>query len=116
VNYNNYAGNVTGWMTQRPRFNGPFRLAPMMIDRLQCNSAGVWVDTVGTQSAPSSVHRDKSGVPKGGNFLYEDTSVIWKKFVWQGRFIDPVDTIGIGGRGNNDINYFVPAGPGFGPW
>lgn len=117
VNYNGYSYNgVAGWMTQRPKMGGPYRKAPMMVDRLQTPPSGSWVETGGNQSAPSAVHRNSSGVPVGGNFLGEDGSVTWYKFVWQGRFTDPVATIGIGGLGANDINYFVPAGLGYGPW
>jgi prepilin-type N-terminal cleavage/methylation domain-containing protein len=116
ASYNQYAGNVTSWMTGRPKMGSHYRLAPMMIDRLQCTAAGLWTETQGGQSAPSSVHRGKGGVPIGANFLYEDGNVSWLKFKWINRFTDPTDTIGIGGKGNADINYFVPAGLGYGPW
>ncbi|PWU09942.1 MAG: hypothetical protein C5B50_26415 [Verrucomicrobia bacterium] len=118
IDYYGYAGNVTGWMTARPKMGGPYRLAPMVVDRLQMNSSGVWADRdpVSGESAPSAVHRGGGGVPIGANFLYEDGNVSWRKFVWLGRTTDPVATIGIGGRGDNDYNYFVPAGIGYGPW
>jgi prepilin-type N-terminal cleavage/methylation domain-containing protein len=118
VNYNGYAGNVTGWMTARPKLGGAYRRAPMMIDRLQMTASGAWVevDTLSGQSAPSAVHRGGGGIPIGANFLYEDSSVAWVKFAWQNRFVNPVGSIGIGGQGPNDINYFVPAGLGYGPW
>jgi prepilin-type N-terminal cleavage/methylation domain-containing protein len=115
-NYNGYAGNVTGWMTARPKLNGPYRLAPMMADRLQMNANGTWIDSYNGQTAPSAVHRNSAGVPIGGNFLYEDGSVSWLKFVWLGRFTNPIGSIGIGGSGAGDIDYFVPAGLGYGPW
>lgn len=117
VNYNGYNYNgVAGWMTQRPKLGGPYRKAPMMVDRLQTPPSGSWVENVYGHEVASSVHRNNSGVPTGGNFLGEDGSVTWCKFTWQGRFTDPVATIGIGGIGPNDINYFVPAGLGYGPW
>ena len=121
ANYNNYAGNVTGWMTARPKMGGAFRRAPMMIDRLQCTTAGAWYENVQQANgqiinAATSVHRNSAGIPTGGNFLYEDGSVSWQRFVWINRFTDPTGTIGIGGSGSGDINYFVPAGPGDGPW
>ena len=117
INYNsyNYQG-VAGWMTQRKKMGGPYRRAPVMVDRLQTPPSGSWIETINGNNAPSSVHRNNAGVPTGGNFLSEDGSVVWYKFVWQGRFTDPVATIGIGGMGANDINYFVPAGLGYGPW
>jgi len=125
VNYNNYDypanPNVAGWMISRPKMAGPYRRAPMMIDRLQCTGAGAWTEAVPQANgqritAPTSVHRNSAGVPVGANFLFEDGSVSWRKFMWLGRFTDPTGTIGIGGRGGDDINYFVPADVGTGPW
>jgi len=116
VSYNNYAGNVTAWMTGRPKMGGAYRRAPMMSDRLQCGTSGSWFYTAGSTTYPLSVHRNNAGVPGGGNFLYEDGSVSWQKFNWLGRFVDPTNTIGIGGKGNIAIDYFVPAGLGYGPW
>ena len=126
VNYNNYnytsgGANVAPWMTMRPKLGGPYRQAPMMADRIQCTGSGTWVETV-AGATPATVqvgnHRNGSGVPLGGNFLYEDGSVSWLKFKWD-RFADPITlggAIGIGGKGSAHINYFVPAGPGIGPW
>ncbi len=116
VSVNNYAGNVTGWITQRPKMGGQYRLAPMMADRVLCQPGGSWYYTSGGVTYPGSVHRNNSGVATGSNFLYEDGSVSWQKFVWLGRFTDPTATIGIGAKGNNEIDYFVPVGPGDGPW
>lgn len=123
VNYANYnynssaGGNVAPWLTMRPKLGGAYRLAPTMMDRMQCTTAGSWSRNVGSSLAvPTGNHRNRAGVPTGGNFLYEDGHVTWQKFVWKGRFVDPTDTIGVGGRGANDIDYFVPAGPGVGPW
>ena len=125
VNYNSYNypanPNVSAWMISRPKMGGAYRRTPMMIDRLQCTTAGAWTESVvqangQTITAPTSVHRNGSGVPTGANFLYEDGGVSWLKFGWLNRFTDPTGTIGIGGLGNNDINYFVPAGLGTGPW
>jgi prepilin-type N-terminal cleavage/methylation domain-containing protein len=117
ANYNDYVyKGVQGWMTKRSKLGGPYRKAPMLVDRLQTPPSGSWVESVNGHSAPASVHRNNAGVPTGGNFLAEDGDVTWYKFVWQGRFTDPVATLGIGGLGANDINYFVPAQLGYGPW
>ena len=127
VNYNGYnyanpaySGNVSGWMTARPKIGGPCWRAPVMADRLQMLAAtGAWVDTDASsgKSVPSAVHRGGGGVPIGGNFLYEDGHVSWQKFGWNNRFTDPIGTIGMGGRGNTYINYFVPVDlGGYGPW
>lgn len=110
--FNNYAGNVTGWMTARPKIGGRYRKAPMMLDRIQCTSGKDWT----RYNVRTGVHCNSTGIPKGGNLLYEDGSVIWQKFAWD-RFNNAVSdaTIGIGAQGN-DIEYIVPAGIGYGPW
>jgi prepilin-type N-terminal cleavage/methylation domain-containing protein len=114
--YYNYAGNVTGWMTQRPKFGGQFRNAPIMTDRIQMTALGGWSYNAGGQNVPTGVHRGKNLIPTGGNFLYEDGHVGWQKFSWVNRFTDPLGTIGLGCKGDTYYNYFVPAGVGFGPW
>ncbi len=104
INYNGYnyppRPNVSAWMLNRPKMGGAYRRAPVMIDRLQCTTGGAWMEGVvqangQTMTAPTSVHRNSSGVPTGANFLYEDGSVSWEKFSWLNRFTDPVGTIGI---------------------
>ena len=84
----------------------------MMMDRIQCTSGYAW----SRYNILSGVHRNRSGIPQGGNFLYEDGSVIWRKFAWD-RFKTAVaeSTLGVGATGN-DIDYFVPADLGYGPW
>ncbi len=56
-----------------------------MIDKIQ--AAGTypnltWFGSTGgsSMSFPYANHRDSRGVAVGGNFLYEDGSVIWRKF------------------------------------
>ena len=121
-NYNSGGVNVAPWMTMRPKLGGPYRQAPMMADRIQCNSSGTWIETVagttGSVTVQEGNHRGAAGIPFGGNFLYEDGSVSWLKFKWD-RFADPLTIgglIGTGGKGAAHINYFVPAGTGIGPW
>jgi prepilin-type N-terminal cleavage/methylation domain-containing protein len=80
---------LSGWMT-RKKFGGPYRLAPIMSDRLQAvgswnvsaNSGNVaWQTTYpNVGSVMTSSHRGKGGVPTGGKFLFEDTHVDWFKF------------------------------------
>ena len=100
---------------------GAYRRAPVMVDRLQMTTAGSWSDNVTsatgqTLSVPMGAHRGSSGIPLGANFLYEDGHVSWQKFGWASRFVDPIGSIGIGGKGNY-INYFVPVEVnGYGPW
>jgi hypothetical protein len=89
-----------------------------MADRLQVNAVtGAWSELQNGENVLSGVHRGGGGVPVGGNFMYEDGHVSWDRFSWLNRFNDPIATIGVGGKGNNDINYFVPADlNGYGPW
>jgi prepilin-type N-terminal cleavage/methylation domain-containing protein len=119
-NYANpaYPGNVSAWMISRPKLGGRYRLAPVMADRLQVNAVtGIWSEMQNGQNVLSGVHRGSAGVPIGGNFMFEDGHVSWYKFIWQSRFTDPIATIGVGGKGPADINYFVPSDlNGYGPW
>jgi len=118
-----FSGNVKAWMISRPKLGGAYRRAPIMADRLQATSGGVWSSPVTlasgqTITVPMGAHRGSSGVPLGGNFSYEDGHVSWQKFGWKGPGVgnDPIQTIGIGGVGAL-INYFVPVElNGYGPW
>lgn len=117
-NYYNVAGKpgVVGWMTKRSKMGGVYRRAPVMADIIQCDAgSGSWYYEAGGYNYPQSSHAGSTGVPSGGNFLFEDASVSWRKFRWENRFVDPVETIGIGGRGKA-IDYFVPKDIGTGPW
>jgi prepilin-type N-terminal cleavage/methylation domain-containing protein len=122
TSYNNYnysydGQNVAPWMTKRPKMGGPYRKAPMMVDRLQASTSGAaWIASIDSHTAPEAVHRNNNNEPLGANLLGEDGSVTWHKFAWQGLDTDPVGTLGIGGRGPSLVNYFVPAGLGYGPW
>jgi prepilin-type N-terminal cleavage/methylation domain-containing protein len=101
----NSAG-LGAWCT-RKRFNGPYRRAPVMVDRLQqLNSS--WQSS----GVNLSVHRLRGNVPAGGNFLYEDGHVEWKRF-------DPRNargTIDIGVQGGGWTIYFRPTELTAGPW
>ncbi len=123
VNYNNYVvpgkPDVTSWMTKRPKLGDSFRRAPVMADIIQCDATtGSWfyTETALSVTYPQANHYSQSGIPRGGNFLFEDGSVTWERFAWANRFVDPVGTIGIGGKGAGAIEYFVPAEIGTGPW
>jgi prepilin-type N-terminal cleavage/methylation domain-containing protein len=115
--------DVQPWMISRPKMGGRYRLAPIMMDRLQIvtgkTGIGAWSDTDGRQIAMTSMSVHSSGgIPSGGNFLYEDGRVSWQKFVWKGSTLtaDPIETIGIGNKGVY-TDYFVPADlNGYGPW
>jgi prepilin-type N-terminal cleavage/methylation domain-containing protein len=115
-------GPAAPWMT-RMKLGGQYRLAPVMVDRLECNYTvnASWTSiTISGVSVPGGVHTKRSGVPSGGNFLYEDGSVSWIKFIWTSRFGDPITSggpIGTGLKGTMvNEDYFVPAAQGYGPW
>jgi len=115
--YSSQGVDVAPWMIMRPKIGGKYRKAPMMTDLIQCTTANSWVDP--TYQAPAANHRKKNGVPTGGNFLYEDGSVSWLKFNnWANAASDPIakgGPIGTGASGHWVV-YFVPFGPGVGPW
>ena len=104
-NYNSQG--LAAWCI-RKKLDGPYRRAPIMIDRLQQYGSG-WQDPSGIKTA---VHRLKGGVPAGGNFLYEDGHVGWRKFSMG----NPKDTVDIGVQGNSWTVYFRPGDLTKGPW
>jgi prepilin-type N-terminal cleavage/methylation domain-containing protein len=79
-------GRVTEWSAKQ-RLDGEYREAPILIDRLQGGAVvpnnGVptgffWIDS--QTQMPLSAHHGRRGVPQGGNFLFEDGRVEWRKF------------------------------------
>jgi len=58
------------------------RRAPIMSDRLQAvgNGSVTWATIFNGVSVQTASHREKGGVPAGGNFLFEDGHVEWYKF------------------------------------
>jgi prepilin-type N-terminal cleavage/methylation domain-containing protein len=84
-NYNyTYQGvSLANWML-RTKMNGPYRLAPIMADKIQGKgnnpTALSWMDTIGSAQIATSNHPGGGNVPSGANLLYEDGSVSWQKF------------------------------------
>jgi len=84
ASYNLDVNGVSGWVI-RPKMGGPYRLAPVMADRIQ--GVGSWnvsansgnMNFAGTGNPKLSSHLTKS-TPDGGNFLFEDGHVEWRKF------------------------------------
>src|SRR5882762_9369402 len=73
----------------RNKLAGPYRRAPIMSDRLQGlgswnpsanNGFVTWTTIFNNQSIATASHREKGGVPAGGQFLFEDGHVDWYKF------------------------------------
>ena len=59
-----------------------------------------------------SVHRGNGNIPTGGNFLYEDGHVEWRKF----SLGNLKGTIDLGVQGGGWTIYFRPAELTTGPW
>ena len=85
----NSAG-LASWHFKK-QFSGPQRHAPIMSDRIQ--ATGSWNPAANRgfsiawslvysdgKSYMTASHREKGGVPVGGNFLFEDGRVQWYKF------------------------------------
>ena len=132
VNYASANPNVSvgAWVTNRMKLGGHYRLAPMMIDRLQYDlAAQSWSSTVTINGQPEIVqmgeHRNNAGVPTGGNILNEDGHVEWQKFFWRGSplLMAPGSiTIGCespgsgGAAAGSFVEFYHPIGLGTGPW
>lgn len=108
---------LEGWFT-RTKLNGPYRKAPVIADKLQqLASTGSWTESENGRTEPMSSHRGKGNVPEGGNLLFEDGHVEWRKFS-MGAF--PGSTaagskIEIGTIGKY-IQYLKPSDVDKGPW
>jgi prepilin-type N-terminal cleavage/methylation domain-containing protein len=81
----NYNDQGLGEWVYRKKLGGSYRKAPVMIDKIQANGTApslTWFGTTGGAgtSFPFANHRNSSGAAIGGNFLYEDGSVLWRKF------------------------------------
>jgi prepilin-type N-terminal cleavage/methylation domain-containing protein len=86
ANYAQYNAYGFGQWFSRTKFGTQYRNAPVMADDIELNS-GSWfakppLTAPGfSYSGPVSAHVSDSGVPLGGNFLFEDSHVEWIKFV-----------------------------------
>lgn len=79
---------VEEWVTRKKR-GGRFANAPVLIDRLQglgnwsvANNRGSvdWFTDSDGKRVPTATHRNNDGSPQGGNFLFEDGHVEWRRF------------------------------------
>lgn len=105
----NSAGVGLGQWCYRKKLGGSYRLAPIMSDRIQKSGAS-WVEP--TTGLVLSVHRGNGNVPTGGNFVYEDGRVAWRKF----NLGNPAATIDLGILGGGWSCYFHPTDITKGPW
>jgi prepilin-type N-terminal cleavage/methylation domain-containing protein len=112
--YDDVTPGLSQWF-YRKKFNGPYRKAPVMMDRLHELASG-WQDNLGAV-VPSSSHPGNSSVPTGGNYLYEDGHVEWRKFQWlrQGQAA-VTSKIQLGCTMSGYWEYFKPSDLTKGPW
>lgn len=70
----------------RSKLDGPFKDAPILVDRMQgvgpavtnmYDSRVTWTTTLNNKTIPSATHRRSNGAPEGGNFTFEDGHVAW---------------------------------------
>jgi prepilin-type N-terminal cleavage/methylation domain-containing protein len=113
--YNSWPYNSAGlaqWHL-RKKLGGPFRLAPVMSDRLQAvgswNVAGnkgsvTWSTMFGGRSYKTASHRERGDAPTGGNFLFEDGHVQWLKF----NLSDPRNTLDVGSISGDWVLFYKP--------
>ena len=130
VGYQFFPGRISsGWpdynshglaqWVYRKKLGGPYRKAPVMMDKIQAGGSSptgslVWYGTPGAaqSSFPYANHRINSGVAGGGNFLYEDASVLWRKF----DLARYQKTIDIGSAAGSWTVFYRPADLGPGPY
>ena len=118
VSWNYDASGLGAWCLKRPKLDGPYRKAPVMIDRLQRTQFKGWlnVNIYNGKIYPDSNHPGTRAVPVGGNFLFEDARVEWRKF----NEANPAGTIDVGSTGNGPAgtytDYYRPADLDKGPW
>jgi prepilin-type N-terminal cleavage/methylation domain-containing protein len=104
------------WCLSRTRLGRQYRKAPVMMDRLQKSSSTGWFDAPYGTSYVDSCHAGNNGVPAGGNFLFEDGRVEWRKF----NAANSAGTIDNGSTGpgatGTYTDYYRPAELDKGPW
>ncbi len=113
-----YNSNGLGEWVNRKKLGGPYRKAPVMIDKIQANGTVpnlTWAGATGGSGGktfPFANHRNSTGVAVGGNFLYEDGSVLWRKF----DLARYQKTIDIGSAVGNWTVFYRPGDLGPGPY
>ena len=114
--WNYDAFGLGNWCLNRKKLGGHYFKAPVMMDRLQRISSLGWYDAPYGTRYPDSCHAGNGAVPMGGNFLFEDGHVEWRKFI-EG---NPAGSIDAGSTGPGALgtytNYYRPADIDKGPW
>jgi len=116
--WNYDASGLGAWCLARTKLDGPYRKAPVMIDRLQRTQMKGWSDINAWNHKvyPDSNHPGAGNVPVGGNFLFEDARVEWRKF----SEANPAGTIDVGSTGSGPAgtytDYYRPTDLDKGPW
>ncbi len=114
--WNSYNSHGLGEWALRKKLGGSYRKAPVMIDKIQGTGTApniTWFGSLGgAEVFPYANHRNSKGVPTGGNFLFEDGSVPWRKFDL-GRYKTTID---IGSVGGNWAVFYRPGDLDPGPW
>jgi len=109
----NYRSAGIGEWHFRKKLGGMYRMAPTMSDRLQ--SVGTWSLTANRgalrwettfegRNYKTASHRDAGGAPIGGNFLFEDGHVEWRKF----SLANPRGTIDVGSMTGTWVLFYKP--------
>jgi prepilin-type N-terminal cleavage/methylation domain-containing protein len=113
----NYDDQRLGQWVYRTKLGGSYRKAPVMIDKIQAYGSSAtsplnWYGVTAGRTFPLANHRNNSGVPIGGNFLYEDGSVLWRKF----DLVRYKTAIDVGSAGSGWVVFYRPGDLDPGPW
>lgn len=118
--YNSHG--LGGW-AGRKRLGESYRRAPIVIDKMQSLGGPTpfppggpdWVASDINITVPTANHRGLGNVPMGGNFLYEDGHVEWRRF---SRVRPPAYSayIDVGSATGGWVVYYRPGDLGTGPW
>ncbi len=110
----NYKSAGLGEWHFRKKLGTVYRLAPTMSDRLQAvgtwsisgnKGSLTWVTAFEGKNYMTASHRDSGGVPIGGNFLFEDGHVEWRKF----SVGNPRGTVDVGSMVGTWVLFYKPA-------
>jgi len=113
----NYNSDGLGEWVYRKKLGGAYRKAPVMVDKIQATGTlpnVAWFGATGTsgKTFPFANHRNNLGASIGGNFLYEDGSVSWRRFELN-RYKSTID---VGSAQSGWVVFYRPGGLEPGPW